>query len=733
MASHGKPRSFPCPPVPRHVVLRPAVAALSAIFGSCLALAPGVTLGQSTVPEKTLPEVKVQGEAERADGPVPGYRATRSSTFTRTDTPLREVPASISVVPAQVMKDAGMQSMGDVFRYVPGAAAHQGEGNRDQVVLRGISTSADFFVDGVRDDAQVFRDLYNLERVEVLKGPGGMAFGRGGAGGVVNRVTKRPVFDRVGEASLTLGSWDQRRGTVDVGNRLGDSVAWRLNAMAEKSDSFRDGAGLERYALNPTATLSIGAQTLLTVGYEHLWDYRTADRGIPSRNGAPFETSPSTFFGNAGQSNARSVVDGAYATLEHDFGGGMQLRNTFRVTHYDKYYQNVYPGSAVDAAGNLTLNAYNNASQRTNVFNQTDFTRKLSAGGFEHTLLVGAELGHQDSASKRNTGFFGAATGITVPASNPFAVATRFAAAGTDADNQVKSDLAAVYVQDQVALSRQWKLLAGLRYDRFTVNFDDRRTTTPAVDLSRTDTAFSPRLGLIWTPDARSTYYLSYSESFLPSGEQLGLATTTADLAPETAKNYEAGARWDLRPALTLSTALFRTDRDDVRVADPARPGFFIGTGQQRTEGVEVGLQGDVTPVWQVYAGYAHLDGRVTRALNTGTAATAATTVPAGARLGLVPQNAFSAWNRFNLGGGWGAGLGIIHQSSAFASVSNTVTLPAFTRTDGALYYAINAKTRVSLNMENLTNRKYYPAVDGDNNISPGAPRNAKVTLSLAF
>jgi catecholate siderophore receptor len=148
---------------------------------------------------------------------------------------------------------------------------------------------------------------------------------------------------------------------------------------------------------------------------------------------------------------------------------------------------------------------------------------------------------------------------------------------------------------------------------------------------------------------------------------------------------------------------------------------------------VEVGLQGDVTPVWQVYAGYAHLDGRVTRALNTGTAATAATTVPAGARLGLVPQNAFSAWNRFNLGGGWGAGLGIIHQSSAFASVSNTVTLPAFTRTDGALYYAINAKTRVSLNMENLTNRKYYPAVDGDNNISPGAPRNAKVTLSLAF
>jgi catecholate siderophore receptor len=711
----------------------PKLLPVFALSGACVGLQ---ALAQSPS-ETTLPEVRVQGEAERAEGPVTGYRATRSSTFTKTDTPLDEVPASVSVVPAQVMKDAAMQSLGDVFRYVPGVLMHQGEGNRDQIVIRGNSTTADFFVDGVRDDAQVFRDLYNLERVEFLKGPGGMIFGRGGAGGVVNRVTKRPVFGEVGAANLTFGSYSQRRGTVDVGKQLNDVAAWRLNAMAEKSDSFRNGAGLERYAVNPTVAIATGAQTLLTLGYEHVWDYRTADRGFPSFNGAPFNADPATFFGNASQSHARSVVDGAYAVLEHDFGGGMQLKNTFRVTHYDKYYQNVFAGSAVNAAGNLTLSAYNNANQRTNVFNQTDFTRKLTAGGFEHTLLAGLELGRQDSANKRNTGFFGptgTATGATVPVTNPIAFATAFRPNGTDADNQVKSNMAAVYVQDQVALTSQWKMIGGLRHDTFKVDFDDRRTTTPVVDLARTDKAFSPRAGLIWSPNAISSYYASYSYAFLPAGEQLGLAATTADLAPEKAKNYELGARWDLLRGLTLSAALFRTDRTDVRVADPLNPGFFVKSGQQRIDGVEIGLQGNVTRAWQVYGAYAHLDGRVLRPISSGTTATVATIVPAGSRIGLVPENTFSLWNKVALGEGWAAGLGLIHQSSSFTSFNDTVTLPAFSRADGALFYAFaDGKTRLAFNVENLFDRRYFPTVDGDNNISPGGPRSARLTLSAAF
>ena len=710
---------------------RPLAAAILTLLST-----PPLAIAQAQ-PDQPLPEVKVEGEAERADGPVTGYRATRSSTATKTDTPLREVPASVTVVPATLMKDQAMQSMGDVFRYVPGVLLHQGEGNRDQIIIRGTSTTADFYVDGVRDDAQVFRDLYNLERVEVLKGPAGMVFGRGGAGGVVNRVTKKPAFDSVTQGSVTAGSWNQLRGTADLGRKMGGSGAWRLNAMAENSDSFRNGYKLERWAVNPTVTLLPGTGNALTLGYEHYNDERTADRGFPSQNGRPYNADPSTFFGNASQSSAHSYVDSAYAIFDHDFGGGKTLKNTFRATYYDKYYQNVYPGSALSAADTLTISAYNNANERTNFFNQTDFIQKLSTGGLEHTLLVGLELGHQDSTNKRNTGFFGpagTAIGATVPASNPIAVATAFRPNGTDADNNVKSDIAAVYAQDQIALSREWKVIAGLRYDMFKVDFDDRRTLTPPADLSRTDKEWSPRVGLLWTPTAASVYYASYSYAFLPSGEQLSLAPTTADLAPEKAINYEIGARWDLRPQLTLSTAIFRLDRNDVHVADPTNPGTFVKSGQQRVEGVEIGIQGEVAPYWQVYGGYAYLDGRIQQPISSGTAATPASVVPAGNKIGLVPENTFSLWNQFNLGAGWGAGVGLIYQDESFTSFNNTVKIPAFTRVDGGLYYTFaGGKTRLQLNLENVFDKKYFPTVDGDNNISPGAPRNMHVTLYAAF
>ncbi|HET8747424.1 MAG TPA: TonB-dependent siderophore receptor [Ramlibacter sp.] len=685
--------------------------------------------------ETTLRTVDVHAQPERADGPVQGYRASRSSTFTKTDTPLKEVPASISVVPATLMKDQAMRGMDDVLRYVPGVSVHQGEGNRDQVVLRGNSTTADFFVDGVRDDAQIFRDLYNLERVEVLKGPGGMLFGRGGAGGVVNRVTKKPVFGHVGEASLTAGSFGQLRGTVDLGEKVGDRLAWRLNAMAEHADSFRHGVDLRRAAINPVVTWAAGPATAVTVGFEHAEDSRTADRGIPSRDGRPFDTGRGTFFGNADQSRARSSVDSLYSIVDHELGSGLALRNTFRATVYDKFYQNVFPGSAVNAAGTLAINAYNNANDRTNIFNQTDLTAKLRTGSIEHTLLTGLELGHQDSRNQRRSGLFGSAVGSVtgIPADDPVAVATGFDFRGTDANNRVKSDILGLYAQDQIALTDNWKVLAGLRYDVFKVDFDDRRTTVTPADLERTDREFSPRLGLIWTPDARSTYYVSYSYSFLPAGEQLSLATGTADLTPEKSTNYEIGARWDLLPALTLSAAVFRLDKDDVRAKDPAGSGLFIKTGKQRTEGVEIGLQGQVTPRWQVYGGYAHLDAKVVKDLNTGTDPNGAA-IPAGRRIALVPRNMASLWNRYEIGGGWAAALGLIHQGESFASISNAVKLPAYTRADAAVYYTFaDGRTRVALNVENLTDRKYYPTADGDNNISVGAPRMARVTLTTRF
>lgn len=702
---------------------------------SALAVLTAAGIPHVQADDALLKPITVQERAERADGPVQGYRATRSATFTKTDTPLKDVPASVTVVPADLIKDQAMQSMADVLRYVPGASAHQGEGNRDQVVLRGNSTTADFFIDGIRDDAQIFRDLYNLERVEILKGPGGMTFGRGGAGGVVNRVTKKPVFGHIGEFALTLGSYNQRRTALDVGEKVADGVAVRMNAMFEEADSFRRDVELRRYAINPTVTLLLGPATSLTLSYEHVKDDRTADRGLPSQSGKPYQTDNARFFGNADQSNARATVDSFAATLEHNLGNGAQLRNSFRVTHYDKFYQNIYPGSAVSGSNTMSISAYNNANDRTNIFNQTDLTTSFTTGGLQHTLLTGLEVGHQDSWNQRKTGYFGATAGTigSISAANPTATATRFDFRTTDANNYVSSDTAALYVQDQVSLSANWKVLAGLRYDYFKVGFDDRRTTTTQTDLQRTDKQFSPRLGLIWSPTAGSTYYASYSYAFLPSGEQLGLATSTADLAPEKSTNYELGARWDLLPRLSMSLAAFQLDKDDVRSKDPSGSGLFVKTGQQRTTGVEVGVQGEVTRNWQVYAGYANLNARVSKALSTGTDASAAA-IPVGRKIGLVPENMFSLWNRVNLSEQWGAGLGVIHQSSSYASISNSVKLPGFTRFDGALYYTIKElKSRLALNVENLFDKNYYPTADGDNNISPGAPRTVRLTLNTSF
>lgn len=688
-----------------------------------------------------LPQVTVTGDAERADGPVKGYNATRSATFTKTDTSLKEVPASVTVVPSDLMKDQAMQSMSDVFRYVPGAITAQGENNRDEVVLRGNKTNADFYIDGVRDDAQIFRDLYNLERVEVLKGPGGMAFGRGGAGGVVNRVSKMPVFSRVGEASLTLGSYGQVRGTVDIGNKLNDTLAWRLNAVAENANGFREGTKLRRYALNPTLTYTPTGRTQYSIGYEHLIDERTPDRGNPTvaATGLPFVVNRNTFFGNASQSYAFSKVNSLYAIVNHEFDNGTTLKNTFRVTHYDKFYQNIFSGSQVNAANTMTISAYNNLNTRTNVFNQTDLITKFNIGGMEHKMLYGVEVGYQASSNRRLEGLFGASvTNLTgVSAFNPIATVTSFAPAATGAQNLVKADVFAGYIQDQISLSKEWKLLAGLRYDSFKTDVADQRTVVtaalPTTNLSRTDTAFSPRLGLTWSPTESQSYYANYSYSFLPSGEVLGLAATTASLAPEKSKNYEIGAKWDVMPALALTAAAFRLDKTDVRVADPGNPGFFIKTGKQRVTGFELGLQGDVTKSWQIFAGYTHLNGRILQPVNTGTGATVATTIPAGRKLPLVPQSAFSIWNKVSFENGFGLGLGVIRQGESFATISNTALLPAFTRVDAAAYYAFDRKTRLSLNIENIGNKTYFPTADNDQNISVGAPRTVRLTLNSTF
>src|SRR5215204_2087015 len=360
---------------------------------------------------QTLKRVVVTEKATKRTG----YATPRTTTATKTDTPLRDTPQSVTVVSRRLIADQSMQSMADVVRYVPSITMGQGEGHRDAPTIRGNGSTADFFVDGVRDDAQYFRDLYNVDRVEALKGSNAMIFGRGGGGGIINRLSKEAEFAPVRSLSLEGGSFDHRRGMLDVGQALTSNVAARFNGMYENSGGFRDASTLERSGVNPTLSIAAGVNTSVRLGYEYFRDHRNVDRGIPSLGGSPSPAAIETFFGNPDVSYADARVHSAGATVDHRLPSGVTIRNRTRFTEYDKFYQNVFPGAVNAAGAQVALSAYNNSHTRSNLFNQTDVTLSALTGALKHTVLVGAEIGRQATDNFRNTGYFdNLTTSITV-------------------------------------------------------------------------------------------------------------------------------------------------------------------------------------------------------------------------------------------------------------------------------------------------------------------------------
>ncbi len=670
-----------------------------------------------------LGRVVVTGTAARGRG----YATTRSTSATKTDTPLRDTPQAVTIVSRDLIADQAMQGMADVVRYVPGVTMGQGEGHRDAPTIRGNASTADFFVDGVRDDAQYFRDLYNVERVEALKGANAMIFGRGGGGGVINRVSKEAQWAPTRAVTLTGGAFDQRRGAVDVGQGFGQTVALRLNGMYERAGGFRDAADLTRFGVNPTLALAAGSRTTVRLGYEWFGDERTVDRGVPSFRGVPSGGDPTTFFGNADSSYSTARVHAGSMLVEHDAGRGLMLRNRTRYTSYDKFYQNVFPG-AVNAAGTqVSIAAYANATDRANLFNQTDVTQSLLTGRVRHTLLAGVEVGRQATENFRTTGYFGAA-GTATSASVPFESPTvtgpiAFRQSATDADNRATTQVAALYVQDQVELTSQLQAVLGLRAERFDLRFDNARI---GQTLRRDDRMVSPRAGLVYKPVEPVSLYGSYGVSFLPSaGDQFSsLTATTQTLEPERFRNRELGAKWELRPALAVTAALFQLDRTNTTAPDPTDPTRTVQTGSQRTTGWELGLAGQVSERWQVAGGWASQRAEI---VSRTAAAREGATVP------LVPRQTLSLWNRVRVAPMLAAGLGVVQQAKMFAAIDNTVTLPGFTRLDGALFLSLGARARVQLNVENLLDARYYATSHGNNNIMPGAPRTLRLSLSTGL
>jgi catecholate siderophore receptor len=659
-------------------------------------------------------------------GQNPEYR-TPDTTALKIDAPLRDIPQTIDVIPDQVIRDQRALSMQDAVRNVAGIGMATGDGQRDQFVIRGNIAYGDLFIDGVRDDALYFRDLSNIERIEILKGPASVLYGRGSSGGLINRVSKKPGTEG-GEIVVSYGSWEDKRGEIDLGHVFtGNDVAVRLTGAIERSDSYRDQGFLRREAIAPSVLFAPSDRTRILLQADYLRDRRVTDNGIPAFQGRPVDVRASTYYGAA---NARAVdfsqseVWSTTATLDHEFSDTLKLHNALRYYDYTLDRQNTIPNVVNEAARTVTLNRQSTDRAEHGWFNQLELSGRFSTGPLEHKLLLGFETGRQSKYELR----IDRANIATVDLFDPVLPVLPLEVAGTPGTHRtgVYKTLG-FYAQDMISLGEHWKALAGLRYDRFRQEVHQRIAGQP--DLARTDTFWSPRIGLVWQPTPAQSYYVSWNKSYQPSGETFALSTSSADIAPEKTINREIGAKFDLFDGkLSTTISAFNLKRSDIKATDPILL-KVVPVGVQRTRGIEISAQLELSQGWQAIASYAYLDARITRspALDSG--------VPIqGNRPTLTPVNSASLWLMRSFGDRFGLGGGVNYVGDRQANLANSVVLPEYITAD-AMAWARLGKLKAQLNIRNIFDRDYFVSGHGTvgNLNMPGAPRSAMLTLRYAI
>ncbi len=668
-----------------------------------------------------------------------GYRTILTTTGTKTETPILDVPQSISVVTREQLDDQAIRSMSALVRLVPGVSAGQGEGHRDQITLRGNNSTADFFVDGLRDDVQYFRSFYNVDRVEIHKGSNAMIFGRGGGGGVVNRISKGAMVGEKGfsaDAGVdTFGAWSV---SGDANFGLGANGGLRILAFGEELQNHRDSFSGNRWAVNPVAGFALGETVRLQIGYEHVEDDRVVDRGVPA-NFAGSLANPATpltgyrdiFFGVPGVNETRFNGDILRFRGEAELTDGLTISAQGLWGDYGKNYTNAFVASPVSATSTLDVQAYRNLTDRETAVGQINLEWRGDTGPVSHVLLIGAEITRQDTRNERVNGFFdgnlnSASRNRTIAlTANPMLPDPIFVAGPTGDGNRLNTtqvDQLSIYVQDQIGITQWADLIAGLRYDRFEIDaFDEFGGDATGRD----DGLWSPRIGLVLKPTAAASLYVSYSKSYLPqSGDQFSsLDATNAALKPEEFDNYEVGAKWNILPNLTVTAAIFQLDRTNTRAPGPVA-GTTVLTGAQRSKGFELSLTGKIMPQWQAALGYGYTDAKISETTSS---------APAGRRVAQVPRHQLSLWNRYDIDNRIGFGMGVYHQSRSFTSISNAVELPSYTRVDAAVFVQLSDQFDAQINVENLLGERYFPVAHNDNNISTGAPTNARFTLRFKY
>ena len=668
-----------------------------------------------------LPKITITATNENQDG----YKAESQASSTRTNKILRDIPQTINVVSQQQIGDQNIVNMEQATLYIPSVNIQQGEGNRDQISIRGNSSTADFFIDGARDDMQYFRDFYNIEKVEFLNGPNALAFGRGGAGGLVNRVSKFADGIKKRQIILSGGSFENRRLQTDLSEKINDKLSLRFNGFYEKSRTFRDYGNLERFGFNPTGTIVLGKNTDIKFGYEHFYDNRFNDRGVPSKNGEPLKTSTSKFFGNPNENDSENKLDSVFATINHEFQNQLQLKNYTRFTQYSKFYKNVFASGEVGASNKFNLSAYNNSQERKNFTNQTDLTKKFEAFSLKHLALFGTEITHQDSSASRLSGYFNNKnTSLAISIFDDINLTPiTYRRASSDANNNSNVTVLGSYLQDQITFNEHFELTAGLRLDSFDIKLENKNT---GQNFKRRDNFISPKVGLVFKPQKNLSIYSSYSTSYLPSaGDQFSsLDAKSKSLKPEKLQNYEIGTKWDITEKFNFNTAIFQLDRTNSRANDPSGSGYYVLTGSSKIRGFETSATGEISKKFEVVASYSHLDARISS--DTADA-------KKGNKLALTPSNKIALWNKYKFSPELSFGLGFIKQSSQYSAVDNKVKLKGFNRFDSAIFYKIDEKIRAQINVENIFNKKYFLTAHNNNNLQFGSTRAFKASLNMEF
>jgi catecholate siderophore receptor len=652
----------------------------------------------------------------------------------KTPTPIIDVPQSLSIITDAQITEQGFVNFGDILRYTPGLSISQGEGHRDAINIRGNQSTADFFLNGIRDDVQYYRPLYNLEQVEILRGSNALLFGRGGGGGVVNRVTKTPIvgeaFHGFGAAIDTFGAGQL---TADINLDTGDQSGVRLNGFIETMANHRDAFDGTRYGLNPTARIALGNETTLTAFYEYLDDDRVVDRGVPSiavtgAPGRPLEGYDNTFFGSADRNRTTLQAHTFRVRVDHEYTDQLRGNITAQYADYDKAYQNIYAAGfdATVIPNRVTLDGYRDTTARTNLIVQGNLVGEFRTGSLEHTLLVGGEYGDQDTTNARVDNLFAASNDdqISIDFSDPLVIPDfDFVTPVRDRSSSVQ--FSSLYIQDQIDLTSSLKVMIGARFDRFDVSVLDRQAVSATDNgrRGRVDEEVSPRFGLIYKPADNISFYASYSETFLPSaGDQfLTLSTTSEDIQPQTFENREIGAKWDINADLSFTAALFRLERGQFTTIDPDDPSIVTTVAGSTTEGFELQLVGELADGWTVNAGYSYLDGVVEGGGFDGNATRQ------------TPEHMVSLWNRYQINGELAIAVGATYQDAYFVRENNGVELPGYTRFDAAVFYDLSQETRIQLNVENLFDTDYFPDAHSNSNISTGEPLNARLSINHEF